>query len=100
MKPTIATVNEFKEHFKRVSKDRYEKEPRVTEEAAKGEMNLRNKSKAREVNELLNEMPEKEDIWEVVKKIRESTQGVDGVRIELISLACKEMKERMMEVVR
>ena len=96
---TTVTVNEFKEHFERVSADRYEEEPRVIEEAVNGAEDLRNDRRAIEANERLNEMPEREEIVEVMNEMRESAPGEDGVRIGYIRKACQEIKDRVIEIV-
>lgn len=97
---TTVTVSEFKEHFERVSKDRYEEEPRVIEEAVRGAVDLRNDRRAREANELLNEVPEREEIMDAMKEMRESAPGKDGVRIGYIRNACEEVKGKVIEIVR
>jgi hypothetical protein len=50
------TVNDFNEQFERVSKDRYEENHRVIDESVRGAVDLRNDARAREANEMLNEV--------------------------------------------
>ena len=44
------TVDEFKNHFESVSKDRYEGRPEVIQRAVRGAVDLRNDSRAKEAN--------------------------------------------------
>lgn len=94
------TVCEFKDYFESVTKDKYEEEPRVIEEAVNGATDLREEVRAREANELLNEVPEREEIERAMNEMKESAPGEDGVRIGYIRLACEEVKERVIEMVR
>ena len=70
------TVDEFKNHFESVSKDRYEERPEVIERAVRGAADLRNDSRAKEANECLNVVPESEEIREAMKETRESAAWV------------------------
>ena len=97
---TTVTVKDFKEHFERVSKDRYEEDPRVVNEAVGKATDLRGDPKAREANEAMNEVPEREEILEALKEMRESTPGIDGVRVEYIKLANEEIVNSLITIVR
>ena len=55
---TTLTVNDFKEHFESVSKDRYKERPDLIERAMRGVEDLKNGSSARGANEWLKEVPE------------------------------------------
>jgi predicted transcriptional regulator len=74
-------VNEFKEHFERVTCERYEEEPRVIERAVNGATDLRECERAKEANDRLNEVPEREEIVAAMNDMKESAPGEDGVRI-------------------
>ena len=93
------TVNEFKEHFERVSKERYEEDPSAIEEAVSRAKDLRGDERAIEANELLNETPEREEIMQAMSDIRESAPGEDGVRIGYIMNACDVVIDRVIEIV-
>ena len=83
------TVDEFKNNFESVSRDRYEERPEVIERAVRGALDLRNDSRAKEANEFLNVVPESEAIREAMKETRESAPGLHGVRIGYIRKACE-----------
>ena len=93
------TVDEFKNHFESVSRDRYEERPEVIERTVKGAVDLRNDSRAKEGNECLNVEPESEEIREAVKEKRESAPGLGGVRIGYIRKACESIQGRVIEIV-
>jgi hypothetical protein len=93
------TAQEFKEHFEMVSKDRYEEDPGLIEEAVRRAKDLRENEKAKEANELMNERPEREEIVKAMNDMHESAPGEDGVRIGFIREACAEVRERVIEVV-
>ena len=92
-------VDEFKNHFESVSRDRYEERPEVIERAVRGAVDLRNDSRAREANECLNAVPESEETRKAMKETRESAPGLEGVRIGYIRKACEGTQGRVIEIV-
>ena len=96
----LLKANDFKEQFERVSHERYEERPEVIEEAVGNARDLRNDRVAIEANVGMNEIPTRGDIVEVMKEMKESAPGEDGVRISFIRYACEEMKEEVIEMVR
>ena len=96
----MITAQEFKEHFERVSSERYEEEPGVIQGVIGRVGDLRGNDRAREANERLNEMPESEEIMRAMKEMKESAPGEDGVRVGYILKACREVKEVVIEIVR
>ena len=94
------TVDEFKEHFESVSNERYENDPSVIAEVVRGAKDLRRMRRAKEANDLMNEVPEREEIEEAMKDMSESAPGEDGVRIGYIRNACERVKERVIDMVR
>ena len=98
-KGTTVNANEFKEHFERVSKDRYEEEPSMIVETVNRAKDLRMDVRAQEANEFMNEVPEREEIEEAMKEMKESAPGEEGVRIGYIRFACEEMKARIIRIV-
>ena len=95
------TVNEFKDHFESVSKERNEDRPEVIERAVRRAVDVKNDSRVKEVNECLNVVPESEDIRKALKEIRESAPELDGVRIWYIRKACEGgIQCRVIEIVR
>ena len=94
------TVNDFKEHFERVSKDRYENDPRVIEEVIGRVEDKRQDDRATEANECMNEPPTTEEVQEVMKEMKDSSPGDDGVRMKYIWQACQEIKDRVIILVK
>ena len=92
-------LNDFKEHFERVSRERYEVEPRVIQEVIENARDLREDDRANEANDLLNEMPEREEIEKAMEEMKDSAPGEDGVRLRYIKEACEEVKEKVIETV-
>ena len=96
---TNVTVSEFKEHFQRVSCDRYEVDPGVIEGVVAGARDLRGTAEAVLGNDCMNARIEREEIECALKEIRESAPGKDGVRIGYIRYASEEVKERVIGLV-
>ena len=96
----MITVSEFKEHFERVGKERFEEDPSVIASVIERVQDMRGSERARCANERLNEMPEREEIECAMKDMKESAPGEDGVRLMYISKACEEVKMRVIEIVR
>ena len=88
----LLKANDFKEQFERVSSERYEERPEVLEAAVRNARDLRGDRTAREANEEMNEVPSRIEIESVMKEMKESAPGEDGVRISYIRYACEEMK--------
>ena len=63
------TTEDFKRKFERVSKDRYEEPPWITEAAVRGATDLRGDRQAREENEMLNRVPSEAEIMAAIKEI-------------------------------
>ena len=95
----LLTANDFKRQFERVSSERYEVSPEVIEEAVNGARDLRGDARAMEENARMNEVPSVEEIEEVMKEMRESAPGEDGVRISYVKYACDEMRTEVIEMV-
>ena len=70
-------MDEFKEHFERVSRERYEENPRVVERVN----DLRIDGRARRANEMLNVLPERMEIERAMNEMRDSSPRKDGVRL-------------------
>ena len=94
------TVEDLREHFSRITEERFEEDPEVVEAAVEGARDLRGDEGAEEANEYLNMILEPEEIVEAMGEVRESAPGVDGVRISYIREAEGEVWERCVELVR
>ena len=77
------TVEEFREHFEKVSEKRYEVDPAVIGGVIEKVRDLRGCEKAREANECMNGELGREEMEEAMKEMRESAPGEDGIRIVL-----------------
>ena len=75
------SVEEFREHFEKVSEERYEVDPAVIGGVIEKVRDLRGCEKAREANECMNGELEREEIKEAMKEMRESAPGEDGIRM-------------------
>ena len=60
---------------------------------------LRRTTIARELNDLLNEMPEEEEILEEMKRVKDSAPGEDGVRMRYITQADPEIHRELIKMV-
>jgi len=70
-KGTTITVNEFREHFEKVSKDRYEVSPNIINEVIQEIPDAGHTEKARQANGIMNETPSKEEIEKAMREIKE-----------------------------
>ena len=93
------TTEEFKDHFQKITQDRYEVEPQEIERAVEGVRDMREDQRAVEANEMLNETPGEEEIKKAMKETKDSAPGRDGVRVSYIREATQEMKEEMVRMV-
>ena len=96
---TNVTVSEFKEHFQRVSCERYEVDPGVIEEIVGKVEDLRGSAEAILGNDCMNARIEREEIECAIREIRESAPGKDGVRIGYIRYASEVVRNRVVVLV-
>ena len=64
----------------------------MIERAVEKAKDLRKWRRTIEANELMNEVPEREEIIKAMKEMRESAPGEDGVRIRYIQNACEDIE--------
>ena len=88
-------MEEFKEHFEKVSGMRYEVDPAVIGEVR----DLRGCEKAREANECMNGELVREEIEEAMKEMRESAPVENGIRMCYLNEACEEVKDAVIGMV-
>ena len=93
------TVEEFREHFEKVSEKRYEVDPAVIGGVIEKVRNLRGCEKAREANERMNGELGREEIEEAMKEMRESAPGEDGIRMCYLKEAYEEVKDALIGMV-
>ena len=96
---TDITKEEFKVHFQKVSKDRFESDPQFLEEVVDMAEDLRGTAKAVEWEEKLNAVPEFEEMVEEMKLMRESAPGEDGVRLSFLLKGGRATLDRVLKVV-
>ena len=89
------TVEEFREHFEKMSEKRYEVDPAVIGGVIEKMCDLRGYEKAREVNECMNDELGREEIEEAMKEMKESAPGEDGIRMCYLTEACDEVKDAL-----
>ena len=92
-------VEEFKEHFEKVSEMRYEVDPAVIGRVIGEVRDLRGCEKAREANECMNGELVREEIEEAMKEMRKSAPGEDGIRMCYLKEACEEVKDALILMV-
>ena len=78
---TKITTAEFKTHFEKVSKDRFENTPEEIEQVVDEVIDISQTERAREWREILDAVPDREEIVTQMKKMRESAPGGDRVRL-------------------
>ena len=81
---TNLTKEEFKEHFKKVSENRFENLPEDIDAIIEEVEDIRGTPKAEEWKEQLEETPSREEIIEQMNKMKDSAPGEDGVRISYL----------------
>ena len=97
---TTITTQEFKENFSGVSAQRYEVNPQELETTFNTIKDISNTRKAREANELLNEIPEDEEIENVMKQVKDSAPRKDGTRMVYINSPGPQIKDKVKERVK
>ena len=90
------TVEVFREHFEKVSEQRYEVDPAVIRGVIERVQDLSGCEKAREANEFMNGELGREEIEELMKEMKESAPGEDGIRICYLREACEEVKQALL----
>ena len=97
---TTLTLEDFRKQFRDVSKDRYEETPRALRRVVEKVKDLREDEEAAEASEFLNETPDNEEIEEEMKKVKDSAPGEDEVRMKYINLACEDVREGVVRLVK
>ena len=96
---TQISIEDFKDHFAGVSRERYERDPAQIETALEEVRDLRTLPEAQEANAFLNELPEEEEILEEMKKVKDSAPGEDEVRMCYINWADPRINTKVVELV-
>ena len=93
---TTITADKFKNHFMKVSQDRYENDPGELGAAVGYYRHLRAFQQA---NDTLNQPPTKIEISESMEKVNGSAPGKCGVRMVYIRAACPRIKQDISNLV-
>ena len=96
---TNVTLSEFKEYFKRISCERYEVDPGVIEGVVAGTRDLRGTAEGVIGNDSMNARIERGEVECVIREIRKSAPGKDGLRIGYNTYASEEVKSRVIGLV-
>ena len=100
---TAATTNltkeEFKEHFQKVSKDRFENTPEEIDRIVNEVEDISQTDEAKMWSEQLDEVPEREEIKEQLKKMKDSAPGEDGVRLSYLTKGGPEIMDELVKLI-
>ena len=96
---TNLTKEDFRDHFHRISKDRFENSPDEIDNIVNQVEDIRNTDKACEWREELERVPEREEIVEQMSKMKHSAPGRDGVRLIYLLKAGQEIMDRLIAMV-
>ena len=99
VKTTNITTEQFKEHFEKVSKDKFENLPEEIERAVNEVEDISQTILATEWREILDAIPGREEILTQMKKMRESAPGGDGVRLIYLLRGGEMLTERLVETI-
>ena len=81
MQGTSLTTEQFRNHFKKVSEEKFENRPEDIEKAVDMAEDLRNGEEAEEWRVWLNKVPDYEEVTGQMRQMRDSAPGEDGVRL-------------------
>ena len=96
---TNITKEQFKEHFQKISRDRFENDPEELEAAADLVEDISQTDKARRCADILETTPSREEILSEMKKMRESAPGEDGVRLIYLFKGGPEVLDKVIQMV-
>lgn len=96
---TNLTKEEFKEHFQKVSKDRFENTPEEIDEIIEEIEDISQTDEAKIWSEQLDEIPQREEIVEQMKKMKDSAPGEDGVRLSYLTKGGPEILQELIELI-
>lgn len=96
---TNITTEEFRDHFKKVSEERFENSPEEIAETVRRVEDIRHTEKAREWREQLEEVPSREEILKQMKLMKDSAPGDDGVRLSYLLKGGQEVFDKIVEMI-
>ena len=98
-KDTKLTTEKFREHFKKVSNDRFENDPAEIERAVERCEDLRGTEESKWWSENLNGPPGKPEILAQMAKMRDSSPGEDGVRLSYLLKGGEKVVDEVVRIV-
>ena len=96
---TNITTEGFKEHFSKVSRDRFENNPQFIEEVVSATQDLRGSALAGVWSGRLNRPPEKEEVLEQMGKMKDAAPGEDGVRLSYLLKGGEKVHDKVVQIV-
>ena len=99
--PTSTTINveQFRDHFEGITRDRYEELPRAIAEIVSQVRDLRDEEESREVSREIDGEPSELEIHGAMKEMRDSAPGEDEVRLDYIRKGGAEIIDRVVRIV-
>ena len=96
---TTITTDQFRDHFKKVSAERFENTPEEIDRAVNEMEEIEDLELKDTWREALDEIPTREEILTQLKKMRESAPGEDGIRLIYLLQGGEEIINRVVELV-
>ena len=96
---TTITVEQFREHFEGITRDRYEELPRAIADVVSQVRDLRDDEESREVSREIDGEPSALEIRGAMKEMRDSAPGEDEVRLDYIRKGGAEIVDRVVRIV-
>ena len=96
---TNITTEQFRDHFKKVSEERFKNSPEEIAETVRRVTDIRDTEKAREWRDRLEGVPSSEEILKQMKLMKDSAPGDDGVRLSYLLKGGQEVFNKIVEMV-
>ena len=96
---TTITKKEFKDHFSKVSAERFENLPEEIEAAMEGAEDLRDDPRTAGWRTRLNMPPDREEVIKQLRLMRDGAPGEDGARLRYILSAGGKTEEEIVTMV-
>ena len=96
---TTITVEQFREHFEGITRDRYEESPRAIVDVVSQVRDLRDDEEYRQVSREIDGEPSALEMRGAMKEMRDSAPGEDEVRLDYIRKGGAEIIDRVVRIV-
>ena len=97
---TTITKEQFKDHFSKVSAERFENPPEDIDRTVDQATDLRTDPRTEEWRERLGRPPEREEVINEMKKMKDGAPGEDGARISYILKGGGKVLDEIVELVK